>query len=754
MLELNTVGRSVARLDSRDKVTGGAKFVTDLTRPRLLYGKILRSRYPHARLVKVDVSKALSVPGVRAVVTAEDTPKNRVGHIVADEVMLAFDKVLHVGQEVAGLAAESEEAAEEALGLIDVKYEELPPVFDPEAALGVDAPQIYQSGNLAYHFEYNRGDIEGGFRESDHIFESRYATQSNHQGYIEPRGCLALADPTGRVTIWAGVQSIFRTRSRVARFLNLDETKVRVIQPYTGGGFGGKTAPNEPGIAGLLALKTGRPVKIVNTREEEFKAARPRVPGVIYQKLGVKKDGTLLARHVRVIADCGPFAGNGPHIAETMAQRPDNLYHFAHLKGEGFVVYTNNTPGGACRGFGNPQGHFALESELDEIARALDFNPVELRIKNGVEVNEVTLHGWKIASCGLKDCLRVAAKKTDWLAKRANKKAGRGIGLAVGIHVSGNRRGDNYAGSSAFVKVDPSGSVTLITGESDTGQGAWTALAQVVVEELGIEMDSITVAPADTDIAPFCLGAYASRVMVIGGQAVRVAASDARQQLFAHAARVLEANPDDLEAAKGRIYVKGAPDRGLSFVEACRKAVYRQGGGPILGRGTYDPPTVMADESLYGNYCQSYPFCAQVAEVEVDQGTGQVKLLNVFAADDVGRVINPLLEESQVHGCISQALGFSLMEEIVRDKGNVINPSLADYKLPAAADLPPMATVFVQTDDPTGPYGAKSGSEGPMSPLAPAIANAIFDAVGVRIRSLPITAEKVLNALKEKGLAS
>ncbi|MEE8448367.1 MAG: xanthine dehydrogenase family protein molybdopterin-binding subunit, partial [Thermodesulfobacteriota bacterium] len=674
MPELSMVGRSVVRLDSRDKVTGGAKFVTDLSLPRLLCGKILRSPYPHARLLKIDVTRALSVPGVRAILTAEDTPKNIIGHIVVDEVLIAFEKVRYVGQEVAALAAESEEAAEEALGLIEVEYEELPPVFDPEVALGPDAPLIHDGGNLAYHFEYQRGDIEQGFRESDHIFESRYTTQSNHQGYIEPRGCLALADPTGKVTIWAGVQSIFRTRSRVAKFLDLAETKVRVIQPYTGGGFGGKTAPNEPAVAALLALKTGRPVRLVNTQEEEFKATRPRVPAIIYQKLGVKKDGTLLARQVRVIADCGALSGNVPHIAETMAQRPDNLYHFAHLKGEGFVVYTNNTPGGACRGFGNPQGHFPLESELDEIARTLKLDPVELRMKNAVNVNEVTLHGWKIGSCGLKDCLKLAGEKTGWRDKRANKKPGQGIGLAVGIHVSGNRRGENFAGSAAFVKVDPSGNVALITGESDTGQGAWTALAQIVAEELGIEMNSITVAPADTDIAPFCLGAYASRVAVIGGQAVRVAALDARQQLFAQAAQVLEANPEDLEASKGRIYVRGAPDRGLTFVEACRRAVYRQGGGPILGRGTYDPPTVQADKSLYGNFCQSYPFCAQVVEVEVDQGTGQVRLVNIFAADDVGKVINPILEEGQVHGCLSQAVGFSLMEEIARDNGNVINP--------------------------------------------------------------------------------
>lgn len=744
------VGQSLPRLDALEKVTGTARFVTDLTLPRILVGKIVRSPLPHARIINIDTTRATKAPGVRAVVTADDTPKRVAGQIVADEPMLATDKVRYIGEQVAAVAAESEEAAEEALSLIQVDYQELAPVFDPELAMGPGASLVHDGGNIAFHFEYRRGDIERGFSESDYIFESRYRTQMNHQGYMEPRACLASADANGKVTIWGGFQSIFVIRRRVAHLLALEENKVRVIQPYTGGGFGGKTSSSKAPICALLALKTGRPVRMANSREEEFRAGRPRVPGIIEQRVGVKKDGRFLARQVKVIADCGAYSGNAPHIAETMANRAENMYRFSHLKGEGFVIYTNKTPCGANRGFGNPQSHFALESQIDEIAHGLRIDPLELRLKNAIGPNEVTLHGWKILSCGLKECLQEATKRTGWKEKKARRKEGYGIGLAAAIHVSGNRRLQDFAGSSAFVKVDPDGKVTLITGEGDTGQGAWTVLAQMVAEELGISPSDVAVAPCDTDIAPFCIGAFASRVTVIGGNAVRAAASDARHQLFEVAAQVLEANPDDLVAQGGKIFVKGAPSRAIPFAEASRRAVYRQGGGPVLGRGTYDPPTQLQDENLYGNFCQSYPFCAQVAEVEVDRATGAVKLLSVFAADDAGKVINPLAEEGQVDGCLSQALGLALMEEMAWEGGNIINGSFMDYKMPAAADMPAMKAAFIETDDPTGPYGAKSGSEGPVSPLAAAIGNAIFDAVGVRIKSLPITPEKILKALKEK----
>lgn len=750
-MDQDVVGKPVPRVDAWDKVTGQAAFTTDLRLPRMLYGKILRSPYSHARILNIDVSKAKALSGVWAVIGAEDTPRNKVGAVKADEYILALDKVRYVGDEVAAVAAESEELAEEALGLIKVDYQQLPAVFDSRQAMMPEAPQIHDGGNLASQFEYERGDVSQGFRESELVLEGSYQTGMSHQSYMEPRGCVAAPDSSGRVAIWGGFSAIFRIRKAVAAALSLDENKVRVIQPYCGGSFGGKGSSSKAPVAALLALLTSRPVKIINSRAEEFQAGRPRIGTIIEQKVGAMKDGRLVAREVKVIADCGAYLGFAGHIAETVPFRSNGVYRFSHLKAEGFVVYTNKTPVGPCRGFGNPQGTFALETLLDELAETLGMDPLELRLKNIYRAGETNLHGWKMTSTGLKECLERTAATSGWKEKRARKVPGRGLGLACAVHNSGNRMLFNFDGSSAFVKIDGDGSVTLITGESDTGQGAWSVMAQMVAEELGIPLDYVKVPRGDTDVAPFCLGAYAGRVTVIGGSAARAAASDAKRQLFQVVASLLEANPEDLEAKGGEIFVRGSPARSVSFAEASRAAIFRQDGGPILGRGVYDPPTYFeGKKTMYGHFSPNYPFCAEVVELEVDRDTGQVKVISVAAADDIGRAINPLAVESQIQGCISQGLGFALNEEMVFDKGNLVNPNFMDYKVACAPDLPEIEPILVESNDPVGPYGAKAASETALIPLAAAVANAIYDAVGIRVKSLPITPEKILNALREK----
>jgi CO/xanthine dehydrogenase Mo-binding subunit len=719
--------------------------------PKLLYGKILRSSLPHAQIVRIRVEAAKNLPGVKAVITGDDTPKKNGGPIIADEPILAIEKVRYLGDEVAAVAAEDEETAEKALELIEVEYEELPAVYHPETAMEPGAPNIHDGGNVATHFEYERGDVGLGFAESDYVFENCYDTQIQHQGYLEPRACLASADASGRVTVWGGFQSIFLMRRWLAAVLNMSESKVRVVQPYTGGGFGGKITSSKAPIAALLALKTGRPVKIVNSREDEFRAGRPRSPGIIQQKIGVKKDGSLIARQVKVIVDCGAYAGHAPAIARTMAMRAESVYRVSHLKGEGFAVYTNKTPTGAQRGFGVPEGTFALETMVDEIAEALDLDPLELRLKNTIEAGEVTPHGLKIGSCGLRECLVKVTESARWKERQTKKRKSHGFGLACGISTAGYRAIFDYDGSNALVKVEPDGRIILFTGESDTGSGAWSGLCQIVAEELGAAFEDVQISAGDTEVAPYCLGSYAARTTFIGGNAVKAAAADAREQLFKVVGELLEANPDDLEARQSKVYVKGAPSRSISFAEASAASIYRKQGKPILGIGAYDPPTEMPDsKTLYGNVSPSYPFCSHVAEVEVDRATGEVKLLSIFAADDVGRAINPSSIEGQMHGCASQMFGFSLMEDMRFEKGNIINANLMDYKMPVAPDMPVIESTIVESLEPLGPYGAKSASEATSPGVPAAIANAIYNAVAVRIRSLPITPEKILKTLESE----
>jgi CO/xanthine dehydrogenase Mo-binding subunit len=632
-----------------------------------------------------------------------------------------------------------------------VEYEELPAIFDPEAALSNDAPKVHLDGNLADYYLYERGNIEQGFRDSDEIFEGRFLTQMTHQSYLEPRGCLASCDASGRVTIWGGFSAIFRIRGVVARALNLSENQVRVIQTPCGGSFGGKGSSSKAAVCALLSQKTNRPVKIINSRTDEFMAARPRASAVIDQKIGVKRDGMLVAKETRVVLNCGAYLGSSASNTRNLPLRPEGFYRFAHLKGEGFTVYTNRTPTGPCRGFGNPEGAFAIETQLDDIARALSIDPVDLRLKNIVQTGDTTIHGWKMSSCGLRECLvKVRQLSTDIPKKKKNNTL-KGLGFACCIHNSGSRKTVDFDGSSAFVKVETDGSVTLITGEGDTGQGSWSVLAQLVAEELGVPFSQVNVSAGDTDVAPYCLGAFAGRVTVIGGNAALAAAEDAKRQLLEVAAGLLEANPTDLETRSGSIFVKGTPGRSLSLAEVSRAAVYRRGGGPILGRGTYDPPTDLQDkETLYGNFSPNYPFCAVAAEVEVDKETGETRVVSLVAADDLGRAINPLAAEGQIDGCVSHGLGFALMEEIVWDGGKIINPNLADYRVPAATDTMQLKSLLIETNDPVGPFGAKAVGETSVAPVTAAIANAVYDAIGVRIRSLPLTSERILKAVEEK----
>jgi CO/xanthine dehydrogenase Mo-binding subunit len=755
MAELKVVGRRVPLVDAREKVTGAATYTVDLKLPGLLQGRVLRSSHPHARLLHVDTSRAERLPGVKAVVTAADTPLLKFGIPLKDEYIYAHEKVRYVGDEVAAVAAVDEATAKEALSLIRVEYEPLPAVFDPLEALTEGAPQLHDhvQGNVACRNEISRGDVAAAFREADLVLEERFTTSAVHPSFLEPRSCVAHFDTQGKLSLWSGTQMMHISRLLMAQALDLPESKIRMVQPCVGGAFGGRVDFKVCMLAAILARKAGRPVKLTVERYEEIEAGPPRVPMIIDLKLAFK-EGLITAKEARIVADNGAYNNWAWLILVAGAHRQDALYKYQNIHIAVDLVYTNKLPTGCFRGFGNPQMTFALEQMLDMAASKLSMDPAELRLRNARQVGDPHPHGWRIQSCGLSQCIKQATWNIGWAEKRARKQPYRGLGLACAVQNSGSRILFDFAGSAAVLKMHEDGRVSLLSGEGDIGGGSLTALAQIAAEELGIPVDDVDVARPDTDVTPLAYGAFASRITHIGGNAVREAATDLRRQLFKAVADKLEARPEDLEARDRRIFVRGSPQRGLTMRQAFQAAVYRRGGSPLIGRGSFDPPTELQDpKTWYGNYSSAFPFAAHAAEVEVDPETGVVRLLSYSAATDLGRVINALAAEGQVEGGISQGLGYALTEGLVFEGGRVGNPTLADYRLPTAVDALPIDISFVETIDPVGPYGAKSLGEVTLVPTAAAIANAIADAIGVRFRELPITPEKVLRALRARDRA-
>lgn len=747
------VGHPVPQIDARERVSGTAEFVSDIKLPGMLYGRILRSPYPHARLWRIDASRARRLPGVKAVVTAEDTPKIPFGPRTEDWMIMAVDKVRFIGDEVAGVAAVDEDTAEEALSLIAVEYEPLPAVFDPLEAMQPGAPLIHnKEKNIVAEFDLVKGDVDQAFQESDVVHSDRYYTNQVYQAYLEPMACVVQPDFSGKLTFYIPTQIPSMTRIPYAKALGLSLDKVRVVVPYYGGAFGAKMETNLHLVAAVLAQKTGKPVRMVNSREEDFMAGNPRVPMYIELKIGAKKDGTLTGKEVLVIGAAGGRAVYSMVIVATACYRPDSLYHFKSLRTKGLTVYTNTVPTSCFRGFGNAQMTFAIESTLDMIAEAISMDPGELRIKNGLKTGEVSIHGWKIGSSGLAECVRKATEASGWKEKRRQKRFARGIGLACCNHVSGNRAfAREFDGGAGIVRIGREGKVLVYHGESDMGQGQHTIFAQIVAEELGVSLDQVEVARVDTDISPFGLGSFATRGTVFGGNGVKAAAAEAKRQILEVAAEMFEANPSDLEARAGRIYLKGSPGQYIPFQKAAETSIYKRGGAPIIGTGFWVPDTVLPDPvTKYGNISPAYPFACQIAEVEVDTETGQVHLLNYVAAHDVGRAINPQTTEGQIHGGVAQGVGWALMENMVIEQGRTLNPNFRDYVIPGPLDLPPIKSILVEPVDPNGPFGAKGIGEPALNPVLAAVANAVYDAVGIRITTLPITPQKILQAIKNR----
>ena len=759
MASLSVVGKSTPKVDSLEKVTGSARYALDVTLPRMLYAKVLRSTVPHARILSIDTNEAEKLRGVKAVITAEDTLKEKVEttwHGKPDKYPIAMDRVRYIGEEVAAIAAEDELTAEEALSLIKVTYEALPAVFEPEEAIKPDAPRIQEDvdRNIIHQVDVEYGVVSSGFKKADYIFENTYATCYIHECALEPTVCLASFDTSGKLTFWENSNDPFTFRRLVAKALGITPSDIRIRQHYIGGNFGHyQTELAQYVITALLAKKTSRPVKLVLTREEEMSATRPRQPVTTYLKYGVMKDGTLTARHIETVVNVGPYCGFSAPMMSTGLAVCTGLYSKCpNVKLEGKCVHTNTLPSSPSGSFGIKQPQFAQESMMDKIAEALNMDPFELRLKNAVGPGDTTMIGQKIGSCGLRECIE-RLDETDWKEKRSKKLPNRGIGAACAMsHSDGmGRTPDHFGGDIAYVRLQEDGRVRIISGEFDWGQGSHTVLSQMVAEELGVPAEYVGFCEFDTDNLPPTLGPYGEgRVTLVAGHAVRLAAMDAKKQLFEVAAQMIEANPDDLELKDQRIFVKGSEKQGLSMADVAGYARHTILGGEIIGKGMWEPDTQLLDlKKIYGNYSSGYIYYAQVLEVEVDPGTGEVIVLDAAVSMDVGKAINPMTVEGQGHREVGHEIGVALMEEVVYKEGSVMNPSLIDYKLPTALDVPPIKVFIVESNEAKGPYGAKGGAH-PGIPTAPALANAIYNAVGVRIKDLPITSDKILRALEEQ----
>ena len=739
MTTYSVVGRPVAREDGPDKVSGRTKYPADILLPGLLWGKVLRSPFPHARVIRIDASRALSLPGVHAVVTGKDVADMRVGRSVLDAPLLAEGRVRFVGEKVAAVAADDPDTAEEALTLIEVEYEELPAVFDPVEAMQPGAPLVHEGpptyqgpsgptqprGNISDYEAWSGGDLEQGFRESDLVFEHTFTTPWVHQAYIEPYTCMVDIDDAGRIQVWANNKQPFPLRAQIARALGLAEERIRVNPCGIGGDFGGKAAAMDVPLAYLLSLQSGRPVKMVMNYIEELMAGNPRHPSVITIKTGVKRDGRFWARQTRVIFNGGAYAGfrGSPHLRGGR-QAGGGPYNIPNFQIDSYMVYTNNVPCGSYRAPGEPQAVFAVESHTDMIARELGRDPYELRLQNLVHEGDVSATGQLFYHVRAEETLRSAAEAADWEAPKKGPYFGRGIALG--------QRPAAGALSVARVSMDGYARATLHSPVPDTGVGAHTIGRQVIAEDLGIPVEHVAVTRLDTDAVPFDTGAGAATSRVSGNAALG-AGREVRKKLTQMAAEFYGWPEERTMFRDGRVFVEGDPKQGVPIEELAAKAVAALG-GPVTGETTYKAD--FADVTSY---------CAQVAEVEVDPETGQVTVQKLVTAHDVGTILNPIGHQGQIEGAVIQGLGYALMEELQSEEGHISTLSMGEAKIPTMRDIPELVTVLVESPAGSGPYEGKGIGENPISPVAPAIANAVHDAVGARIQDLPITAEKVLS---------
>jgi len=761
MERFRVIGAPVERVDGVEMVTGRAIYGVDVKLPGILTGKILRSPIPHGKILHIEVEKAKRVPGVKAVLTGNDVTQRKFGLSVRDEEILAIRKVRYIGDAVAAVAAVNEEAADEALALIDVQYEELPAVFDVEDAMRDGAPLVHEDmtsyscrdvylsswnpvpgTNIIHRAVHERGDVEAGFKRSDYVFDDTFRASQIHHCYMEPHAAVAVGQ-AGSVTVWSCSQEVFLLRTILAETFDIPESKLRVICTKVGGGFGGKIDPRlEPGAV-ALALKTGKPVKIVMTRDEEFTAGAGSTPAIARVRTGVKKDGTLVARDVELIWDTGAYREG---LAPSNRAMKDGIgpYRIPDIRVRSSLVYTNKMRGTQLRGLGVPEAYWGIESQMDMIAERLGLGAFELRIKNVWDEGDINSIGDVIENIGLKECLRRAGDAIGWGKPKAEN-IGRGI---VAIAKSPTTQSSI---SGAHVQFNEDGTAQVLVGASEIGQGMEVVMSQIAAEELGLPMEAIGIKSADTAVTPYDRGTFSSRVTFYAGMAVKKAAEDAKKQLLDLASKMTEIPVDDLAIENQRIFSQTKPDLSLSFKEVVAKAHMSE--KPILGRGWYGgkgdypklPHKAQGKEAVPG-----WKYAAQAVEVEVDKETGMVKVRKIVSAHDTGKTLNPLSVKGQITGGAIMGLGFALHEGIQFDSGKVTNPSFMDYKIPSSQQIPALETILVEVPLPEGPFGAKGIGELSVVGIAPAIGNAIYDAIKVRIKELPLNPSRVLAAIEEK----
>ena len=752
------IGASVPRLDADIKVTGRAIYTDDLKFPGMLHGVLLRSPIAHGLITRIDTSKAMALPGVKDVVIGSDTPQIKYGNwrLVPqsqDELPLAVDKVRFVGDEVAAVCAIDRETALRAVELIEVEYEELPGNFTVEDATAEGAPLIHDEseGNVSLVRRIEYGDLEAEFDKADLVLEDTFKVHPVSHAYLEPCTSIALPDEGGRIILYTTTQVPYIVQCLLAHTLGIPENHVRVMKTNVGGGFGGKMElrPWEFAAA-FMALRVGRPVKISLTREDELAFGRRRHPMSIYSKVGFKKDGQLLAKDFQVMLDGGAYNAMGPTATFLCGTFGAMLYNFPAYRYFGRHVYTNKPPASAMRGFGAPQAAFAAETQLNMAAEKLGIDPIDLRLLNAMEEGDVIPEVATVSSCGFKESLEKVREISGWDEKRQDKKPGRGLGIGCYSFISGgvfNWFNTKYNFSAVEVRVFDDGTAQLLTMACDIGQGTDTVLRQILAAELGVSIEKIRLTAVDTAAVPKAdLGSWGSRVTLMNGNAIIVAAKKIKDMLIPVMFSQFDLNQiHDVGFAHDRVFVKANPKKGMTFAECVYKALRGRRGEPLTAFGSYTPRN-------RGLVSPAFSFGAQVAEVEVDPDTGLVKVERMYTGHDCGVPLNKMGVEGQLEGAIQMGLGYALMEELVMDQGHTLNTTFLDYKMPTAQDMPPSESVEVETYEPEGPFGAKEAGEGLAIPTAPAIAGAVYEAIGYRCKDLPITPEKVLRGTgKLKG---
>ena len=760
--DYTVVGKSYPAIDALEKVTGQAIYGTDLKLPGMLWGKVLRSPFPHARILNIDSRKARRVPGVRAVVGGEMVPKGRFGLALKDQPIMAWDKARLIGDAVAAVAACDEDAAEEALSLVKVDYQELPAVFDPLEAMKPAAPLIHErlgeywsrpgvirtmpGTNICNHFRLRKGEVDAGFGSCQHLFESTFSVPMAQHVPLETHAAVASTSPDGKITVWSCTQAPYQLRQNLADAFQIPLTRARVVPSCVGAGFGAKILAKIEPIAALLSFSSRRPVKMVLSRGEEFACTAVRHPAVIDVKLGIDQVGLFQALKLQIIWDTGAYSEHGPVVSRNGGFSSPGPYQIPQVAVVSYCVYTNKPMAGAYRGFGLTKTAWALESQIDIAAESLGIDPLELRLRNSARDGTVSATGEVLRSVGISACLKKCAERLTAEKDGTGQKVGRGI---AGMH----KHTRAFAPSCAFIKINEDGTIGLITSAMDIGQGSSTVLAQIAAEEFKVPLQDVVLARPDTDATPFDTGTMSSRITFHVGNAIRMAADDAKGKLLELASDMLEAKPGDLVLRDKKVFVQGSPEKAVSLAQLAAIS-HSSKSGPILGRGSYlqDDLTSLDLETGQGAKPVDYwKYAACAVELEVDEETGQIHIARLIAAADAGFAINPLAVDGQIQGAAAMGLGGALMEEMVFEGGRLLNASLMDYNLPTSLDVPRIESVTVEVNHPDGPFGAKGMGEAPTPVVAPALANALSNALRVRIKDLPLTQEKVFWALKGRG---